>query len=261
MRPLLVDMSNFFFRFFASKKPVHQIAEDCLANLESFYTSLACDSLIIFSDYGKSVFRASLYPEYKANRKQDDPVKKAQLDKHFSNQNYVLKVLAAYYPCIKSKGIEADDLIAYVSKKVFDNCVILSSDQDLLQLEKVQFSPNRSSFISLEDIGAKSARQFITAKTLAGDSGDNIKGLERVGIKTALKYLNKYNTDNYDELCEAISPKTKSKIEKRILEGREVVERNEKLVNLIDFVDEIINEEVKQKITEILNPNEFHWFD
>ncbi len=261
-RPMLVDFSNFFFRFYMSRKPIHQIAEDCLVNLMSFQKSLACGSTVIFEDWGKSKYRLDLYPEYKGNRKTDDLKKLEQMKKHFSNQGYAAKVLQAYFPHIKLKGIEADDCIAYCCINNFDNCVILSSDQDLLQLDKVQFSPNRSDFISLEKLGFSSIRQFITAKALAGDNSDNIKGLERVGIKTALKYLIKYDVEHYHDLKKKIPKKSKSKIEQRILQGEEIVNRNEVLVNLHDFNSKIINRENAEQIEASLKGhNDLDWLE
>lgn len=262
-RPMIVDFSNYGFRWFLSKLPVHRIAEDCLNNTLSFQKSLACDSTIITSDFGKSKYRLNMYPEYKGNRKTDDPIKQEQMKKHFSNMNYTLKVLQAYFPCIKIKGIEADDIISWLSIHKFDNCVILSADQDLLQLDRVQFSPNRADFISLEKLGFSSIKQFITAKAIAGDNSDNIKGLERVGMKTALKYLLKYDTDDYYKLCSLINPKTKSKIEQRILAGHEIYERNEQLVNLYDYNSDIINTEDALTIEATLNAGteEFAWLD
>lgn len=258
-RPLLVDMNNFFFRFFLSHKPVHRVAEDCLNNLLSFQESLACTDVVIFADYGKSTYRLELYPDYKGNRKTDDAEKEAQMKKHFSNQNYTLKVLEAYFPVVKIKGIEADDTIAYCIINKFSNAVILSADQDMLQLNTTQFSPNRADFISLDKLDFDSPRQFITAKALAGDNSDNIKGLERVGMKTALKYLKKYNTDNYEELKERIPKNTKSKIEQRILDGQEVVNRNEKLVNLLDYNAEIIG--TNFEIIEEALKEELDWME
>lgn len=260
-RPMLVDLNNFFFRFFLNHKPIHRIAEDCLNNLMSFQESLACTDTIIFADYGKSTYRLNLYPEYKGNRKTDDAEKEAQMKKHFANQNYTLKVLEAYFPVIKIKGIEADDTIAYCIINKFSNAVILSADQDMLQLNATQFSPNRADFISLDKLDFDSPRQFITAKALAGDNSDNITGLERVGMKTALKYLRKYDTDNYEELRERIPKNTKSKIEQRILDGQEIINRNEKLVNLLDYNDEIIGAASKE-IDEALEPeNELDWME
>ncbi len=258
-RPMLVDLSNFFFRFYMSKKPIHKIAEDCMSNILSFQKSLACDSTVILSDYGRSTYRLALYPEYKGNRKTDDPQKLEEMKKHFSNQNYSLKVLEAYFPCIKIKGVEADDIIAYLTINKFDNCVILSSDQDLLQLNRVQFSPNRSDFISLEKLGFTSVPQFITTKAIAGDTSDNIKGLERVGMKTALKYLIKYNTDNYKELQDRIPANTKSKIEQRILAGSDIIERNLKLVDLLKYNSEIINKETRDIIEDKFENKELDW--
>jgi DNA polymerase-1 len=247
---LLVDLSNFIFRFATSKKSAESIAEDVFNNISSFRDSLACTDVIIFVDKKGSDYRKNLYPEYKGNRKKEGKFYE-DLKQFFKKLPTIIKFLNIYFPVLSYTGIEADDLIWYVSQKY--KCVILSTDADLLQCGVPQFSYTKKKYITLEDQWADTPRQFITAKALAGDNSDNIKGLERVGLKTALKYLKKYDVDNFQDLADSINPKTKSKIEQRILNGKEIYERNIRLVDLELVNEEIVTPELEREIEEIIN--------
>jgi 5'-3' exonuclease len=247
---LLVDLSNFIFRFVKSKKAAEQIAEDVFDNICSFRDSLLCTNVIIFVDKKGSDFRKQIYPEYKGNRKKEGKFYE-DLKEFFKKLPTIIKFLNIHFPVLSFTGIEADDVIWYISQKY--KSVILSTDADLLQCGVPQFSYTKRKYITLEDQWADNPRQFATAKALAGDNSDNIKGLERVGLKTALKYLKKYQTDTYQELADSIDPKTKSKIEQRILAGGDIYERNIKLVDLELVNYKIITPEIEQEIEEILN--------
>lgn len=250
-RYLLVDLSNFVFRFASKRGSAEKLAEDIYNNLESFCSSLACNKVIIFQDYKGSDYRKNLYPEYKGNRKKEGKFYE-QLKEFFKKLPTITKILNLHYPLVSYKGIEADDLIYYVAKQLKGRCVILSTDADLLQIGVPQFSYTKKKYITLEEQGAESIEEFICAKSLAGDNSDNIKGLERVGLKTALKYLHKYGVDNYIDLCAKIPKNTKSKIEQRILEGSDVVLRNRRLVDLALVNSEIINEDLENEIMEVI---------
>ena len=250
-RFLLVDFSNFIFRFVKSKKQPEQLAEEILNNLTSFRDSLACNKLIIFQDYKGSDFRKEKYPEYKANRKKEGKFYE-DLKEFFKKLPTITKILNLYFPVISYKGIEADDLIYFVARQLKGRCVILSTDADLLQIGVPQFSYTKKKYITLEDEGADDIEQFITAKAIAGDNSDNIKGLERVGLKTALKYLKKYDTNDYSALCAKIPKNTKSKIEQRILNGEEIYKRNRQLVDIGMVNDLILPEKIKEEVMGII---------
>jgi len=229
------------------------LANEIQNNIESFASSLLCNRIIIFQDYKGSDFRKAMYPEYKGNRKDRKPSKfQDQIDAFFKKLPTITKMLNMYYPLIKFKGIEADDTMYYVSK-LLGNCVILSTDADLLQLDCPQFAYTKGKYITLEDQGCDNVGMFIQAKAIAGDTSDNIKGLERVGLKTAVKYLNKYNCTTFTDLRDSIPKNSKSKIEQRILNGTEVVTRNLRLVDIGLVNDEIITEAQKEEIKRDIN--------
>ncbi len=149
----------------------------------------------------KISLRKKLYPEYKANR---NKLKTLEEEKdrinHFSLLNELkeeLKLLGEW-GCVEKEGYEADDLIAYFIKNMpYDNqFIIVSSDNDFYQLlssRVVQYLPHKKVFYNHLDFQKEftiEPRQYPFIKALAGDRGDNIKGIHQVGIKTAVKLLN-----------------------------------------------------------------------
>ena len=226
------------------------IAQDILSNIISFQESLACTKSILFQDYKGSAYRKSIYPEYKGNRKKEGKFYDA-LKEFFKKLPTITKILNVHFPLIKFQGIEADDTIFYLTQQL-EKTVILSTDKDLLQCGVPQFSYLKGDFITLEKEGFENAEEFILCKAIAGDSGDNIKGLERVGMKTAKKYIDKYEATSYADLLSRIPKSTKSKIEQRILDGQEVYELNTRLVDIGLVQDLVLLESVKKDILETL---------
>lgn len=101
------------------------------------------DRIVICKDY--KTWRKSIYPEYKAHRKDDKRKKKIDFDK-------VFKALEEYLDYFEKNGgnvyhlplAEADDLIYSFSVRSNEPVCIISSDRDLTQLLNnniVQFEP------------------------------------------------------------------------------------------------------------------------
>lgn len=239
-RTMLVDMNHFSFRWFGTKLPVDKLAMQVVENIQSFEKSLIADRTLVIRDWRGSKFRKGLYPEYKGNRKPKTEEQEDKMKKHFANFGYVDKILKMTFPFIRQEYVEADDIIMYFCQKLKEKKVILSGDQDLMQIGVPQFSNTKGAFISFKEQGFLSAEQFILAKALAGDNSDNIKGLERIGMKTALKMFLKHNINTYEDLGN-IPGNTKSKLERRVIEGEEVIDRNLKLVDLINYNAEIVD--------------------
>ena len=251
-KPLFVDLSNFIFRFVMKSGRPEVLAEQILNNLESFKESLLCDGIIIFLDYKGSDYRKSIYPDYKGNRQKKDTPFQKKMDAFFKKLPTIVKILNIHYPVIRFKGVEADDTMYFISK-LYKKGVILSTDADLLQIGWPQFSYTKKKYINLDEQGFDSIKAFVEAKAIAGDTSDNIKGLERVGLKTVSKLFKKYHVDSYDALLYAIGGKPKGKIETRIVEGEPIIARNKKLVDIGYANDKIITEEIKNEIYDILD--------
>ena len=101
---------------------------------------------------------------------------------------------------------EADDLIADDARKLNGKAIIATMDKDLKQIEGFGFDYYRP--IVKDEQGNKipqpcrglyhvtelEAARFFWSQMLTGDGGDDIKGLHRVGPKTAKKVLDPLKT-------------------------------------------------------------------
>lgn len=159
------------------------------------------DRVVVCWDSGSSEYRLALDPEYKANRKAPDPdfdqTKRTSfgLIKEFLSLCGVMQV--------ERVGYEADDLIAQYVHHSHGQRVILSSDKDFLQLlsinvEQVRFSAggtetDRWTIQRVRDEYGCEPNVIPLAMALAGDSGDNVPGVPRFGMKTAIKTLAKHD--------------------------------------------------------------------
>ncbi len=173
-------------------------------------------------DRREPTFRHRQYSGYKQGRK---PMPE-ELVPQFPLLREVLE--AMNISTIDLAGYEADDLIGTLSlicEQSGGQCVILSGDKDNLQLvsentsvwitrkgisQTEQFSPEY-----LKQTMGLTPHQIIDYKALAGDTSDNIPGIQGVGEKTALKLLAEYG--NVENLL-ANAANIKGKLGERILE-------------------------------------------
>jgi len=143
--------------------------------------------------------RKKLYPEYKANRKPKTLEEERDKTNHYTLLDKLkdsLKTLGDWAN-ISLEGYEADDLVAYfVKESSIDNqFIVVSSDNDMYQLlgdRVVQYLPHRKEFYSLLDFKKEFGiipEKYVYVKALMGDKGDNIKGVNQIGIKKAIKLI------------------------------------------------------------------------
>lgn len=136
------------------------------------------DNLILCVDSPMS-WRKKYYPEYKANRKREDP------DMIYSEMHFVYdelrKVIRKTLPftVLLHKRAEGDDLIGVLAKKL-KNVVIVSSDKDMHQClaysDKVEiYDP-----IKREYIESSNPDKELFIKLCTGDKGDNVPSIARL---------------------------------------------------------------------------------
>jgi len=196
---LLVDGSSYLYRAFHAlpdlRSPtgfptgaIHGVVA-MMKKLREQYPSAhgAC----VFDDKG-ATFRDELYPEYKATRA---PMP-SDLTRQIEPIHEAVRLLG--WPVLMVPGIEADDAIGTLScmaaKGGFD-VVISTGDKDLAQLvnERVTLintmSNERLDVAGvLEKFGVPPER-IVDYLALIGDSVDNIPGVEKVGPKTAARWI------------------------------------------------------------------------
>ncbi len=99
-------------------------------------------------------------------------------------------------------GVEADDVIGTLAQQAQDGirCVIATGDKDLAQLvnERVMLVNTMSNeTLDIAGVLAKFGvppERIVDYLTLVGDPVDNVPGVEKVGPKTAVKWLAQYGT-------------------------------------------------------------------
>ena len=147
--------------------------------------------------------RTELLPDYKANRVDYSNI--PENENPFSQLEYIYEALD--FMQIKHEEttkFEADDVIAsYVYQYGNDAQIFISSfDSDFFQLinDSVSILRYRGKNTVICDkmyIQAKYGilpEQYVCFKSLVGDSAGNIKGAEKIGIKTASALINQYRS-------------------------------------------------------------------
>lgn len=198
---ILVDGSSYLFRAFHALPPLTNSKGEATGAMHGVLNML--DKLrkdyepehmaVIFDASGKT-FRDALYPAYKANRPPMPDDLRQQI------QPLLDMVKALGYPLLIIEGVEADDVIGTLAKEYEGHVVISTSDKDMAQLvdERVHLI-NTMSNTYLDPAGVvekfgvdpERIRDYLA---LMGDSVDNVPGVDKVGPKTAVKWLQEYGS-------------------------------------------------------------------
>jgi DNA polymerase-1 len=152
-------------------------------------------SACVFDAKGKT-FRDDLYPEYKAHR----PPMPTDLAQQIEPLHQA--IAASGWNILMLDGVEADDVIGTLAQQAQDGirCVIATGDKDLAQLvnERVMLINTMSNeTLDVAGVNAKFGvppERIVDYLTLVGDPVDNVPGVEKVGPKTAVKWLAQYGT-------------------------------------------------------------------
>ncbi len=161
-------------------------------------------SMLVFFDLGGSQDRLALHPEYKAHRK-DTP---EPLEKQFP----VIKDLtrAMGLVGVELDGVESDDLLAAQARELAragHDVLIVSADKDFAQCvdERIKLllpPPTANPKLGwrvldvagvIEKFGVPPA-QIAEYLALIGDTSDNIRGVNGVGPKTAVKWFTEFQS-------------------------------------------------------------------
>lgn len=268
---LIVDAMNIAFRWKHQGKT--DFREDYLRTVQSLAQSYECSKIIITADKGSSSMRKEEYPEYKENRKEkfkdQTPQEKEEIEKFFTEFEKTIELLEENFLVLRYKGVEADDLAAYICKNRekldIEDIWLISSDRDwdLLVNEHVsRFSTvtrKETTVFNWEEFFDFPQEQYISYKVLTGDTGDNITGIKGVGPKKAADLINTYGTafDVYD----AIPIDSKYKYIQAINESGDIILRNYMLMDLLTYCEEAIEHpghslaEIDERIKEYMNGN------
>jgi len=201
---LLVDGSNYLYRAFHALPDLRTAEGEPTGALRGFIGMLRTLRAQVPHDYCACVFdakgrtfRDDIYPQYKAQRPPMPPDLAAQVAPiHEATR-------ALGWPVLEIEGIEADDVIGTLARHAESHgvrTVISTGDKDLAQLvnEHVTLVNTMSGErLDADGVLAKFGvrpDQIVDFLTLVGDSVDNVPGVDKVGPKTAAKWLAEYGT-------------------------------------------------------------------
>jgi len=131
---------------------------------------------MVLCDDGKDYWRKKIFPYYKQNRiarRKESPFDWKLI---FRCLDLIKEELKAHFPykfiCVAHA--EADDVIATLCEEYpSEKKIILSNDQDLLQLQKFnnvrQYSPTQKRFLTVDH-----PKRYLLEKILRGDPGDGV---------------------------------------------------------------------------------------
>ena len=207
---LLVDGSSYLYRAF------HALQRADLRNRKGEPTGAIYGVLNMLrrlqkdspADYAACVFdakggtfRDEMYAGYKANR----PPMPDDLAAQIAPLKEAIATLG--WPLLEIEGVEADDVIGTLARRAEREglrVIIASGDKDLAQLvnpvitiENADPATGRREILDEAGVESKfgvKPERMIDYLTLVGDSVDNVPGVEKVGPKTAVKWLTQYGT-------------------------------------------------------------------
>jgi DNA polymerase-1 len=201
---LLVDASSYLYRAFHALPDLRTKAGEptgaiygVLNMLRRLHKDVRADySACVFDAKGRT-FRDDWYSAYKAGR--------PPMPDDLSTQITPLResILGMGWPLLEVEGVEADDVIATLAleaERQGVRTVISSGDKDLTQLvDPLVTMVNTMTNETFDEAGVAvkfgvKPEQIVDYLTLVGDSVDNIPGVDKVGPKTAAKWLAEYRT-------------------------------------------------------------------
>jgi DNA polymerase I len=204
-RWLLVDGSSYLYRAFHAMADlrgpqgeptgaVHGMV-NMLQRLRKDYPQ-ATHAVCVFDAKGPN-FRNDWYPDYKAHR----PPMPDDLRLQIEPIHEVVKLMG--WPILEVPGIEADDAIGTMARLVAalgKEVVISTGDKDMAQLVNAHVTlVNTMSNEYLDEAGVIAkfgvpADRIVDYLSLMGDTVDNVPGVEKVGPKTAAKWIQEHGS-------------------------------------------------------------------
>lgn len=210
---LIVDGHNLLFQmFFGMPNKIINKDNKQVQGVLGFLGALLKIIKLLNANYAIVVFDGETKPlrkeidqNYKANRVDYSNV--PEEDNPFSQLEFIkttLKHLKIMF-LEASNGIEADDIIAHLTykNKADKNIFIMSKDTDFFQLlnshnvAQVYYKGKNTKIMYEEDVILRtgvSCASYADFKALVGDSSDNLKGVPKIGVKTAAKLINEFGS-------------------------------------------------------------------
>jgi DNA polymerase I len=201
---VLVDGSSYLYRAFHALPDLRNAQGEptgAIYGVLSMLRRLVADhkgALLgcVFDPKGKT-FRDDIYADYKANRPSVPDELALQIPPLYE------AIRAMGWPLIVIDGVEADDVIgtlALAATRQSFKTIISTGDKDLAQLVDEHVTLINTMSNERLDVAGVQAKfgvppsRIVDYLTLVGDAVDNVPGVEKVGPKTAVKWLSQYES-------------------------------------------------------------------
>ena len=301
---LIVDVLNLSFRFkheryklanlsmpeWATLEDIIELAREELEDsffgkefaetVQSIGRSYKARDILLVADLSGSSFRKALYPEYKGDREAkyaNDPLDVKAASKIFmEHYSKLLDYLAdsewANMKLVVHKGVEADDIAAYLVRKhadSFEHTWLVTSDEDwdLLVSDNVsRFNwMTKNTWKNVTKTGPRpkevtldnwsehylyDPELHLDFKVLVGGE-DNIPGVNGIGPKRALDLLLKYG--GLEEIKAALPIKGNAAYIKNLNASKSYLELAKQLMDLQGMNDTIIPLELATRLDNIMS--------
>ena len=199
---ILVDGSSYLYRAYHALPPLLTSANQptgAIKGVISMVKRILIDHpnspvAVVFDAKGKN-FRHDMYEAYKANR----PPMPTDLVEQIEPIHKIIKLMGI--KLISVSGVEADDVIGTLANEAMIkelDTVISTGDKDMTQLVcKNVKVVNTMSGELLDSKGVNKKfgvppERIVDYLALIGDTSDNVPGVDKVGPKTAVKWLKEY---------------------------------------------------------------------
>ena len=199
---ILVDGSSYLYRAYHALPPLtnsNNQPTGAIKGVISMIKRILIDHpdsplAVVFDAKGKT-FRHDMYSEYKANR----PPMPEDLILQIEPIHRIISLMGI--KLIMISGVEADDVIGTLAEQARQkklDTVISTGDKDMTQLVCENVSVvNTMSGELLDEAGVKKKfgvdpDHITDYLALIGDKSDNVPGVDKVGPKTAVKWLEEY---------------------------------------------------------------------
>ncbi len=174
------------------------VAFGFLKSIQSFIDDLSTNR-IMFCFEGKNLKRRQIYALYK-NRNLTMNAYEKQARQNLSKQIDRLRDIylpeAGYRNVCCEEGYESDDLMAAIAFNNPDtNVYLVTADSDMYQCLRPNvsiWSPQKVRLLTIDWFEKEykmPPQKWAYVKALAGCKGDNVRGIERIGEKTALRLV------------------------------------------------------------------------
>src|SRR3954465_5094449 len=202
---LLVDGSSYLYRAYHAlpelRSPQTGEPTGAIYGVLNMLRKLATDykaqaRAAVFDAKGRT-FRDDAYPEYKATRTAMPDDLSRQVEPLYD------AVRALGWPFISIEGVEADDVIATLTAQASSRgwrTVISTGDKDLthpVDERTLWINTMSNERLDVEGVKAKFGvppDKIVDYLALIGDQIDNIPGVDKVGPKTACKWIQQYGS-------------------------------------------------------------------